>query len=375
MKVNRIKCIFIILGICAFIQPAYSLEKINISDSTHMELDLTFRSYAIDDQRIYWSGLEMSFGAEASIGASIKRKFRGGNLTVESEFFIDQPFGKNILTDEYREDYMANFEVETFRLSKLNLALQLGKWNIKFGKALTPFGRYHVDSFSNNLNFGAPFIRSEAIIWRETGLIIHYQHKFLSFDIAVVNGEENRDTNSSKAGIIRVGTLGTNWSLGFSYKVQDGIGSEQQKEYKGHTGVDFMVRFSRFTLSGEWIWDRYGFHREFDVEDIDWPRSLYFRDIFYQYKTPIKGKGGYLNLRYESPALVLNINYGEYYPQEIGHPLHDPPIKRFIAKMAYRFIKNFRIYFTGLIENEREEESWSSGAKPWALLLGLEYIL
>ena len=89
MKSSRIKCIFIFLGICSFIRPGYSLEKINISDSTHMQLDLTFRSYAIDDQRIYWSGLEMSFGAEASIRASIERKFRGGNLTVESEFFID----------------------------------------------------------------------------------------------------------------------------------------------------------------------------------------------------------------------------------------------------------------------------------------------
>lgn len=375
MRTNRVKLLLTFLGICCFLRPGYSLEKINVSDSTGLQLDLAFRSYAIDDQRIYWSGLEMSFGAEASIRANIEKKFKGGTLTVESEFFIDQPFGKNILTDEEREDYLANFDVETFRISKLNLALQLGRWNIRFGKALTPFGRHHFDFFSNNLNFGAPFIRTEAILWRETGLTINYRYKFLSFDIAVVNGEENRDTNSSKAGIIRLGTQGKNWSLGFSYKVQDGIGSEQQKEYKGHTGIDFMVRFSRFILSGEWIWDRYGFHREFDVDDIYWPRSLYFRDIFYQYKTPIKGKGGYLNLRYESAKLTWNINYGEYYPQEIGHPLHDPPIKRFVAKMAYRFFKNFRLYFTGLIENEREEESWSSGAKPWALLLGMEYNL
>ncbi len=375
MRASRSKPILIILGLLGFFWQGYSLEKINVTDSTSIQLDFTFRSYAIDDQRIYWSGLEMSFGAEASIQANIEKKFRGGVLTVESEFFIDQPFGKNILTDEEREDYLANFELETFTISKLNLALQLGKWNLKFGKVLTPFGRHHFDFFSNNLNFGAPFIRTEAILWRETGLVIHYGHKFISFDIAIVNGEENRDTNSSKAGIIRLGAQGKNWALGFSYKAQDGIGSEQQKEYKEHTGIDFMVKISRFTISGEWIWDHYGFHREFDEEDIYWPRSLYFRDIFYQYKTPIKGKGGYLNLRYESPKLLLNVNYGEYYPQEIGHPLHDPPIKRLVAKIAYRFFKSFRLYFTGLLENQREKESWSSGAKPWALLLGLEYKL
>jgi hypothetical protein len=352
-----------------------ALENIRISDTTALKLDLVFRGYILNDQRIYWSGLETSFGAEAAVRGTIEKKFRGGMLDVESEFFLNQPFGRNILTDEYREDYMANWQIETFQISKLNIGIRLGKWTIRVGKALPPFGRCYFNFYSNNLNFGAPFIRTEAILWRETGLLVQYRNGLFSFDIAAVNGEENRDTNSSKAGIVRLGLGRENWGVGFSYKEQDGIGSEQQKEYKGHTGFDFMFRVSKFTVSGEWIWDRYGFHREFDEEDIYWPRSLYFRDIFYQYKTPIKGKGGYLNLLYESSRVAVNVNYGEYYPQEIGNPLHDPPIKRLVGKIAVSLLENFRIYFTGILENQREEESWSSGAKPYAMLLGIEYQL
>jgi hypothetical protein len=369
------KILVFLAGISLLFSLAFSLEKIRLSDSTDLKLDVIFRSYAIDDQRIFWSGLEISFGAETCIQGIIERQFKGGKLMVENEFFINQPFGKNILTDELREDYLPNWEVENFEISKLNLGVQLGGLNIKFGKAHTPFGSSYVHFFSNKLNFAAPFIRTEAILWREIGLFVNYKLKFFSFDIAAVNGEENLDTNSGKGGIFRLGIEGKNWQFGVSYKIHDGFGSEQQKEYKNHTGIDFMFRISKLIISGEWIWDEYGFHRPFDVEDIFWPRSLYFRDIFYQYKTPIKGKGGYINLLFTSKKVILNLNYGEYYPQKIGHPLHDPPIKRMVGKIAINFLKDFRLYFTGLVENQREEESWSSGAKPYALLLGLEYIL
>lgn len=373
VKICKIAILFFALAGLTGTLPA--LEEIRLSDSATLRLDLLFRGYGLNDQRIYWSGLETSFGTEAAIQGLIEKKFRGGSLNVESEFFLNQPFGQNILTDEYREGYMPNWEVETFQISRLNLALRLGKWTIRFGKAQSPFGRYFFDFLSNNLNFDAPFIRTEAILWRETGLFVNYQKGLFSLDIAVVNGEENRDTNSSKAGIIRLGLQKSNWGAGFSCKAQDGIGSEQQKEYKGHTGFDFWFQVSRFTFSGEWIWDQYGFHRPFEEEDIFWPRSLYFRDIHYQYKTPIKGQGGYLNLLYRYSRVTVNVNYGQYTPQEIGHPLHDPPIKRLVGKIAVSLMRDFRIYFAGLLENQREEESWSSGAKPYAMLLGLEYRL
>jgi hypothetical protein len=350
-------------------------QNIKLSDSTDLKLEIDFRGYAINDQRIYWSGLEFSFGAEASIRALIKKRFKGGFVFVENEFFITQPFGENILVDENREDYLANFQIDPFSISRLNIGIQIGNFSCRLGKALSPFGRTHFYSFSNNLNFGSPFIRSEAILWRETGIFLHYKLAFLSFDVAAVNGEENRDTNSGKAGIFRLGAEGKNWAIGVSHKVHDGFGSEWQKIYKGHTGFDFFLKIKKFSVSGEYIYDKYGFHRPFDEEDIFWSRSLYFRDIFYAYDTPITGKGGYINLMYESEQMIINLNYGEYYPQEIGHPLHDPPIKRLVIKLAYTFAKKVRIYLSGLIENQREEESWSSGAKPFAGLVGVEYKL
>lgn len=353
----------------------FPLQKLKLSNSVDLKLDIDFRAYAINDQRIYWSGLEFSFGAEAAIRALIKQQFKGGSIEVENEFFITQPFGKNILSDENREDYIANFQIETFSISKLNILFRVGNFSCKLGKALTPFGRVHFYSFSNNLNFGSPFIRSEAILWRETGIFLHYKLAFLSLDVAAVNGEEDRDTNSGKAGIFRLGVEGKNWSIGISHKVHDGFGSEDQKIYKSHTGFDFFLRIKKFVLSGEWIYDKYGFHRAFDGEDIFRPRSLYFRDIFYAYKTPITGKGGYINLMIESDRVIINLNYGEYYPKKIGNPLHDPPIKRLVTKFAVTLAKKARIYLIGLIENQRKEEAWSSGAKPFAGLLGLEYKL
>ena len=217
-------------------------QNIKLSDSTDLKLEMDFRAYAINDQRIYWSGLEFSFGAEASIRALIEKRFKGGFVFVENEFFITQPFGENILVDENREDYLANFQIDTFSISKLNIGIQIGNFSCRLGKVLSPFGRTHFYSFSNNLNFGSPFIRSEAILWRETGIFLHYKLAFLSFDIAAVNGEENRDTNSGKAGIFRLGAEGKNWAIGVSHKVHDGFGSEWQKIYKGHTGFDFFIK-------------------------------------------------------------------------------------------------------------------------------------
>jgi len=353
----------------------FSRQNLKLSDTSDLALDVDFRAYAINDQRIYWSGLEFSFGAEAGIRALIEQRFKGGSVRVESELFITQPFGENILVDENREDYLPNFQIDTFSVSKLNIGIRVGNFSCRLGKALTPFGRSYFYQFSNNLNFGSPFIRSEAILWRETGLFLHYKLAFLSFDVAAVNGEENRDTNSGKAGIFRLGAEGGNWAIGISHKVHDGFGSEYQKIYKGHTGFDFFFKIKKFVISGEWITDKYGFHRPFDEEDIFWGRSLYFRDIHYAYNTPIIGKGGYINLMYETERLIINLNYGEYHPQQIGNPLHDPPIKRWVAKFAFTFAKKVRIYLTGLIENQREEESWSSGAKPFAGLVGVEYKL
>ncbi len=365
--------IFLLATIFSCSLPA--IDTITLSSNTTFDMNLDFRVYSLNDQRIYWSGVEFSFGAEAAVDMKLKKQNNWSTLTFETEFFLNQPFGKNILKDEYRENYSANFEVDNLEMSKMSFRFDFGQFGVTIGKTDSPFGRSFFPHHSNNLNFGAPFIRSEAILWRETGIFLHWKNSFMSLDIAAVNGEENRDTNSGKAGIFRFGFHGANWQIGASHKVHDGFGSEWQKLYKGHSGVDFMVAISNFRISGEWIIDKYGFHRPFEVDEIFWPRSLYYRDVFYQYKTPITGKGGYIALMYQTEELLICANYGEYHPQEIGNILHDIPNKRGILRIMYHFIPEACFYFIGLIENERNEEPWSQGAKPFAALLGCEYTL
>ena len=184
--------------------PVFSLEPLKITHNVDLILDVSARGYTMNDQRIAWSGLEFTFGAEARIAALLRREFNGGHVGVEAELFFNQPFGRNILTDEVREDYLPNWEVETFELSKLNVVLRAGGFTARIGKAETPFGRTYFPVFSNDLTFGSPFIRSEAILWRETGIFLSYDAAGFSLDLAGVNGETNRETNSGKCGIARL---------------------------------------------------------------------------------------------------------------------------------------------------------------------------
>ncbi|HDP94710.1 MAG TPA: hypothetical protein ENN40_05035 [Candidatus Aminicenantes bacterium] len=353
----------------------YGMDTITLPSQTTLDLELDFRAYALNDQRIYWSGVEFSFGAEAALGARLRKQNKWSSLSVEAEFFLNQPFGKNILTDEFRDDYLANFAVEPVVMSKMNLRFDIGKFRVTIGKAMTPFGRICFQSQANDLNFGAPFIRAEAILWRETGIFLYWRNRFLEVDIAATNGGKNRDTNSGKAGVFRVGFRGGNWRIGASHKIHDGTGSEWQKQYNEHTDLDFMVRFGKLRLFGEWIWDRYGFHRPFDADEIFWPRSLYYRDIYFAYKTPLKGKGWYGGINYQPKDWLIDMNYGQYHPQQIGNNLHDCLNRRGVVQVTYRFVPEARFYFTAILENQREKEPWSAGAKPFAVLAGCEFTL
>jgi len=373
MNKNNIFIIFVVLISFSFYNFGENIIKIN--KSLDLELDFVARAYALNDQRIYWSGMEFSFGAEAQISANIKKKMTWGTVGVENEFFLNQPFGKNVLIDEGREKFYPNFSLETFELSELNIYLKTGKFTFKFGKALSPFGRSSFPVFSNDLKYGSPFIRSEAILWRETGVFINFKSGIFSFDIAALNGEENRDTNSGKAGILRLGLEGENWRVGASIKEHDGYGSEWQKLYKSHKGFDMMLKISDIEISAEAIWDEYGFHREFDPQDIFWPNSIYYRELFKAYKEPIKGFGWYSNIMFDLKKILINLNYGVYIPENIGNIYHDNTIKRFIIKLSFNPIDELIIFFTGVLENTKHEESWREGAKGFAGLFGFAFKL
>lgn len=371
---NRISVLFIALFFIFIPNNQSIAAEFKVSDSTDIRLDALLRGYYLNDQRIEWSGLESTFGVEAIISPWIEKKYNWGEIKVGGEFLLNQPFGENILMDiEGRREYRSNFETETFETSELNIQVKRGSLIFKIGKAETPFGRTYFQAFSNS-RFDAPFIRTEAILWKETGIFLQYKPKFFVLDLAIVNGEEEKDTNSSKAGIARLGAEGENWAFGISAKYQDGIGSGVQKTFKNHAGADFMIRYSSFTFSGEFIYDEYGLYRDYE-DDIFWPRSLYYRDIYYRDETPVTGIGGYLNLGYRKANWIVDLNYGEYYPKEIGNPYHDDPIRRGLAKLAYNFTAELQAFGVVLIENKRETEEWKSDARPFAVLIGLQYKL
>ena len=337
---------------------------------TNPQIKGAIRSYYLNDQRIQWSGLEATFEAEAVVDAAIEKDFSWGKTIVMGEFYLSQSLGDRILKDKNLNKYKTKFEIEPFEISQLYLQIKKGALSFKLGKGKTPFGKTYFPIFSNS-RFDTPFIRTDAILWRETGLFFNYKQGLFVFDLAIVNGEEDKDTNSSKAGIARAGIKGERWAFGFSGKIQDGISSETQKIFKNHAGFDFMFCYSHLIFSGEIIYDEYGFHQDYQG-DISWPQGFYYRDIFYKHKTPVTGIGGYLDMTYQKKNWLVNLNYGEYYPKKIGKPYHDGTIKRIIAKAAYNITHELQFFIIGLSENERETEEWKSEAKGAVFMLGLQ---
>jgi len=348
-------------------------HEFEIDPQTRLKLDVAFRGYFIDDQRIQWSGQEVTFGAEGAFSVSADRELGKGRVGANGLFFLNQQWGKNVLRDGLREHYAANFEVDTFEMSVLEVHYQRGPITAAIGKKETPFGRTYFPHSLNNLRLDAPFIRSEAILWRETGLFFTYQKKWLTVDVACTNGEENKDTNSSAAPVARIGFNGSNWAFGISGKKHDGFGSEKQKTFKNYYGIDFMVRIGKVQVSGEAISDEYGLKHDYNPDDIFWPRSLYHRDIFYKEEEPITGRGGYVNVSYTDLRWAVNFNYGEYRPEEIGIPYHDEPIRRAIISVSMDPVSDLRVTVIGIFENDRPQLSWMEGAKGKAGLFVVQY--
>ena len=209
---------------------------------------------------------------------------------------------------------------------------------------------------------------------------MNYKSGFLVFDIGLINGESDMDTNSAKGLIGRLGFEGENWAVGISAKALNRVGSGDQKQYKNHAGADFMVRFDpSLTLSGEIIYDQFGFVKDYSISSIDWPRSLYYRDIFYKADTPVEGVGGYLNLGYQEGEWLVDLNYGEYHSENIDKSYVDTPNRRGIIKLAYdpNFIPGLRIFTFALIENTQKnpevEKPKRQDQHGLASIVGMEY--
>ena len=333
------------------------------------------RGYYVNDQRIEWTGVEATFGVEGVLSPVYRHRFGDWDMTLLGEFYLNQPFNRNMLLDrKERRSYAANFDVDTVEISQLLLGFRREDLEFRAGKMETPFGRTYFPLYSNS-RIDAPFIRTEAIHWRETGLLIRYDPEWLVFDVAVTNGCDDRDTNSSKALVSRIGIEQERWASGISVKIQDGIGSEGQKEFNNHVGVDLMYRWGIFTLSGEAIYDEYGFRKtRFDPDDIFWGRSIYYRDLNKAREKPITGAGYYLNLGFTKGRWAGALNYGEYYPESIGNPKHDVTNRRGIVKLDYDLATRLEAYTVVILETSGYIAQCNRPRRGTVVLTGLQYL-
>lgn len=325
----------------------------------HLEGDAIIRGFYRNDQRIRWSGEEETFGAEADLTPRLRYRDGDFEFVVDSEFWINEPYERNqLLNTPERQSYAADFDVDQFAVGKLALVTNCYGWTFKIGKFETPFGRAYYPIYTNpylstDNSMDEPFIRSEIIVSRETGILAHYKSGYFTGDIALTNGGDNLDTNSSKALVARLGLESDNWAIGISGKKEDGDGSETLKEFGNYFGVDLMFRQKPFTLSAECIYDQYGFtHPGFDPLNIYWIKSIYYRDESTGFDdTPITGIGYYVDLDYADGRWDADLDYGEFYPLYVGQAPNQYVNRRGLMKVAYRLAEPLQSYTVLILEN------------------------
>jgi hypothetical protein len=332
------------------------------------------RGYYINDQRIEFTGVEATFAVEGVIDGGIHQQAGGWDLMIETQLFLNQPFDRNILVNTpERQSFAANFDIDPLQISQLYLGARNGDFYTALGRFVTPFGRFYFPNYRNNFD-DSPFIRSEAILFRETGFLLQWDPAGWVFTAALTNGGFQQDANSSKAVVARVGIDQAWFALGASIKWQDGIGSEMQKTFNNHAGIDAMVRFGNWTLSGEAIYDQYGLRRPgTPLNDIFWGRSLYYRDLNNGFNIPITGAGYYVNLGYEGPNWSLMLNYGEFYPQQLGIPQHDATTRRGIVKASRHWSRYFETYSVVLLENDLPDAFDNSTRRGFYVIGGCQF--
>jgi len=357
--------------------PELKVIAFPIDESTFFQIEGVMRGYFRDDQRILWSGLEQTFGAEGILRPLLMSVQGQWAISAEGEFYLNEPYGSSILSDSTRNLYKANFDVQTFEIFQLYAQLQRGDFLIRLGRSRTPFGQYDSPMFSNAL-IDAPFLRTNVIGFVNTGLFFRYQPQGWSVDVAVVNDQADLATNSSKGLVSRLGIDRPNWTFGASATIRDGVSSDQQKQFNNVFGFDGSAHFGQFTAYGEATYDQHGFVHNFAM--LGDPlglgvRDLYGRDVFKGDNQPIWGLGFYTGLRYRKDRLMIDGCYCFYYPEQIGIPYHDAPIHQGVLKAAYSITPHFQIFSFGIVENYRpKENSTIQKYNPYAFQNGLQLV-
>ncbi len=352
------------------------IDRLPVAGDSECWYDAGFlaRSYFINDQRIEFTGLESTFAVEGVFRGEIARTCGDALGIIYGELFLNQPFASNVLKDTpIRASFAHNFDQPTVEISQLALVAAHGDLELELGRFVTPFGRFYGFSSQNGF-FGTPFIRSEAIGFRETGAQLRWNPQSFRTVLAITNGGPHTDGNSSKAVIARVGVDGERSSVGSSVKWQDGNGSEGQKEFNNHVGVDWMFRVTpSMLISGEVIYDEYGLRRPgVTLDEIDWGRSLYNRQINKGLYQPFSGWGYYANVVGNRPRFDWSIGYGQYVPDPAGDPIHDAPIHRGTGQIIWHLSPFAELISGVVIENSIDSVIHEPRAKGVGYLAGLQ---
>ena len=313
-------------------------------------------------------------GVEAATLASLVHQEDGWTSAVTGEFYLNQPFDNNMLVDyPLRESFSHNYDIDAFEISQLFITANRNDWFCDLGKIVTPFGRFWAPTITNQRT-DAPFIRTESVLFRETGLQLRFQPNQWRLAAAITNGGSDRDTNSSKAFVARAGFDVGKFAGGASVKTQDGIGSEGQKEFNNHAGIDFMMRSGRLTLSTEWIYDEYGLRRPgFNLDDINWGRSLYNRQLNGGLNQPLSGWGWYGNAVWRGERATAVLQYGEFHPNRIGDNIHDQTTRRISSKYIRHFSDRLDWYVSGVFENRVANAQDGRNRKGVFVLTGIQF--
>ncbi len=355
----------------------YELEYLPPCDEPwSYHVDARARAYYLNDQRIEFTGMEETFAVEGVLAGGVEQRVGAWQVGLDGELFFTQPYERNVLVDNpVRESFAPNFDNEVLAISQLHVSARREDWYLAAGRFVTPFGRFYFTNFRNSFD-DSPFIRSEAILFRETGILAQWDPEGWVCTAALTNGGPNQDANSSKALVARVGIDRPWFAAGGSVKVQDGIGSEGQKFFNEHFGLDAMVRRGRWQISTEVILDHYGLRRPgLDPLDITWGRSLYFREQNKAWHQPIQGFGYYVNLGYEGERWSLAANYGEYYPEELGIREHDATIRRGIFKATRHWTSHLETYGVVMVENDLRNAFPGKDRRGIYLLAGVQWSL
>lgn len=318
--------------------------------------DAVGRTNYVNDQRWEFTGAEATFGVEGILRGGGTREVNGIQIDFGTELLLQQPFDRNVLIDSpERVAYRPNFDVPPLEISQLAIRGSVGDLSLTLGKFVTPFGRTDYPILTN-ARWDGPFIRTQAISYRETGALISWTPGPWRIDAAVTNGNEDRDTNSSKALVSRVGWESAGWTCGASIKYQDGIGSEGQKYFQNHVGLDAAYRWGSWIVSGELIYDEYGFRRPgFAPDGIFWGRDLYHRDLHLDWRTPITGWGFYGGIgRVWGERWTTWASYGEFHPTLIGDRIHDHHNRRIEFKGVRHLGRGLDLFGSMMLENSIE---------------------